>query len=88
MLDMSRSLEPHEKGGSAPLPSQVAANRLLSGTPGALIDVLVWSTLRGFVIAGGLHLAGEREHLWKKAAYATLAIEIYVILWTAAHQRK
>lgn len=87
MLDMSRSLTSEERTGSAPLPSQIAANKLLHGAPGALLDVLIWSTFRGLVIAGGLHLAGEREHLWKKAAYATLAIELYVILWTAAHQR-
>lgn len=85
MLDMSRSLEPHEQPPR--LPSQVAANSLLSGEAGALADVLLWSTLRGFVIAGGLYLAGEREHLAKKAAYATLAIELYVILWTATHRR-
>jgi hypothetical protein len=87
MLDMSRALLPQEQGGSA-LPSQMAANRLTRGSSGALFDAMLWSTLRGFIIAGGLHVAGEREHLWKKAAYASLAIELYVILWSAAHEEK
>ena len=85
MLDMSRALAPHEQPPR--LPSQVAANKLLSGETGALADILFWSMARGFVIAGGLYLAGEREHLAKKAAYATLAIELYVILWTATHRK-
>jgi len=86
MIDMSRALQPHEREVAA-LPSQVAANGLVQGKPGALADALFWSFLRGGIIAVGLHAAGEREHLWRKAAYASLAIEIYVILWAAGHKQ-
>lgn len=68
------------------LPSESAANALLAGEQGGIVRAVFWTGARAGLIAVGLRAAGEREHLWKKAIYASLAIEAFVLWWQATHR--
>lgn len=67
-----------------PLPSQVAAARLVRGEPGALVQVAFSVLSRTALIATGIQLAGERERVWRYALAGALAVELAVLAREAA----
>ena len=64
-------------------PSSVAARKCLKGEGCA--DSVYWVLRRMLLINSGLRLAGEKEKLWKKSLYGSLAVQAFVTAWTAAH---
>lgn len=70
------------------LPSDAAASKLLSGQPGGLTDVVLWTSLRAGLIAVGLYAAGERHKLLVKSYAGALAIEAFVLWWAATHRKE
>lgn len=64
-------------------PSSVAARKCLRGEGCA--DTAYWILRRTLLINSGLRLAGEKEKLWKKSLYGSLAVQAFVTAWTAAH---
>lgn len=64
-------------------PSSVAARKCLKGEGCA--DSVYWILRRMLLINSGLRLAGEKEKLWKKSLYGSLAVQAFVTAWTAAH---
>lgn len=67
----------------AALPSGRAAFDLVHGDPKAAVPVVGYTLLRSLLIAGGLYVAGEREHLMRNAIAGAIGIEVYVLLWAA-----
>ena len=71
------------------LPSSEAAVTLVRGDVArGLIGVVSSSLLRALLIAGGLYVVGEREHLVRDALGASAAIEAFVLAWVAAKNRE
>ena len=64
-------------------PSSVAARKCLKGE--GCSDTVYWVLRRMLLINSGLRLAGEKEKLWKKSLYGSLAVQGFVFAWTAAH---
>jgi hypothetical protein len=64
-------------------PSSVAARKCLNGE--GCGDTVYWVLRRMLLINSGLRLAGEKENLWKKSLYGSLAVQGFVTAWTAAH---
>jgi hypothetical protein len=64
-------------------PSSVAARKCLNGE--GCGDTVYWVLRRMLLINSGLRLAGEKEKLWKKSLYGSLAVQAFVTAWTAAH---
>ena len=48
-----------------------------------LVGVVGSSLLRALLIAGGLYVVGERDHLIRNALGASAAIELFVLAWVA-----
>lgn len=69
-----------------PFPSSVAARKCLNGEGCA--DTVYWILRRMLLINSGLRLAGEKEKLWKKSLYGSLAVQAFVTAWTAAHMKE
>jgi hypothetical protein len=70
--------------GCITLPSSDAAVTLVQGNiaPG-IVGVAASTLLRAGLIAGGLYLVGQRDHLARNAIAAASAIEIFVLAWVA-----
>jgi hypothetical protein len=64
-------------------PSSVAARKCLQGQ--GCGDSVYWLLRRTLLINGGLRLAGEKKDLWKKSFYGSLAVQGFVMAWTASH---
>jgi hypothetical protein len=64
-------------------PSSVAARKCLQGQ--GCGDSVYWVLRRTLLINGGLRLAGERKKTLKKALYGSLAVQAFVMAWTASH---
>jgi len=64
-------------------PSSVSARACI--TQGDCGDTLYWILRRTLLISTGLRFAGEKEHLFKKSLYGSLAVQGFVMAWTAAH---
>ena len=64
-------------------PSSVAARKCLNGE--GCGDTVYWVLRRMLLINSGLRLAGEKENLWKKSLYGSLAVQAFVTAWTATH---
>ena len=64
-------------------PSSVAARKCLQGQ--GCGDSVYWVLRRTLLINGGLRLAGERKKTLKKSLYASLAVQAFVMAWTASH---
>ena len=64
-------------------PSSVAVRKCLKGE--GCSDTVYWVLRRMLLINSGLRLAGEKEKLWKKSLYGSLAVQGFVFAWTAAH---
>ena len=64
-------------------PSSVAARKCLKGE--GCSDTVYWVLRRMLLINSGLRLAGEKEKLWKKSLYGSLAVQGFVFAWTATH---
>ncbi len=64
-------------------PSSVAARKCLKGE--GCGETVYWILRRTLLINSGLRLAGEKEKLWKKSLYGSLAVQAFVTAWTAAH---
>ncbi len=66
------------------LPSSDAAVTLVKGNlaPG-IVGVVGSTLLRAGLIAGGLYLVGQRDHLARNAVAAASAIELFVLAWVA-----
>jgi hypothetical protein len=64
-------------------PSSVAARKCLQGQ--GCGDSVYWVLRRTLLINGGLRLAGEKKDLWKKSFYGSLAVQGFVMAWTASH---
>jgi hypothetical protein len=69
------------------LPSGSAAAALLDGDLTAIGPTIGYTGLRAVLIATGMVLAGEREHVVRNAVAGSLAIEAFVLGW-AAWKRK
>jgi hypothetical protein len=67
----------------AALPSGQAAAKLVAGDWEAIVPVIGYTAVRGALIAVGLAVAGEREHIVRNAISGTLAIETFVLGWAA-----
>lgn len=66
------------------LPSQQAVTDLLAGKPGALFQVVGTTLGRACLIGAGLYVAGERRNLERNALAGALAIEAFVVAFTAS----
>jgi hypothetical protein len=64
-------------------PSSESARKCLRGEGCA--DTVYWIIRRTLLINSGLRLAGEKKDLWKKSLYGSLAVQAFVMAWTAAH---
>lgn len=64
-------------------PSSAAARKCLKGE--GCGETVYWILRRTLLINSGLRLAGEKEKLWKKSLYGSLAVQAFVTAWTAAH---
>ena len=64
-------------------PSSESARKCLRGE--ACADSVYWVIRRTLLLNSGLRLAGEKEHLWRKSLYGSLAVQAFVMAWTAAH---
>jgi hypothetical protein len=64
-------------------PSSVAARKCLRGEGCA--DTVYWVLRRTLLVNSGLRLAGEKKDLWKKSLYGALAVQGFVMAWTATH---
>ena len=72
-----------------PLPSSANANDLLDGKPGAIPLGVVYTAGRMAIIGGGLLVAGFRgKELLKGAVAGGLAIEAFVLMYTAFTKKK
>lgn len=67
----------------AALPSSDAACRLVAGDLSAIPKVLGTLALRTGLCAGGMLIAGAREHVVRDAFGAAMAIEAFVLGWAA-----
>ncbi len=70
--------------GCITLPSSDAAVTLVQGNiaPG-IVGVVGSTLLRAGLIAGGLYLVGQKDHLARNAIAAASAIELFVLAWVA-----
>ncbi len=66
-------------------PSSESARKCLRGEGCA--DSVYWVIRRTLLLNSGLRLAGEKEHLWRKSLYGSLAVQAFVMAWTAAHMK-
>lgn len=64
-------------------PSSVSARKCLRGE--GCGEVAYWIARRTLLINSGLRLAGERKNTLKKSLYASLAVQTFVMAWTATH---
>ena len=64
-------------------PSSVSARKCLRD--GDCGEVIYWTLRRTLLINAGLRLAGERKNTLKKSLYASLAVQAFVMTWTATH---
>ena len=64
-------------------PSSESARKCLRGEGCA--DSVYWVIRRTLLLNSGLRLAGEKEHLWRKSLYGSLAVQAFVMAWTATH---
>jgi hypothetical protein len=64
-------------------PSSDSARKCLRGEGCA--DSVYWVIRRTLLLNSGLRLAGEKEHLWRKSLYGSLAVQAFVMAWTATH---
>jgi hypothetical protein len=64
-------------------PSSESARKCLQGEGCA--DTVYWVLRRTLLINSGLRLAGEKKDLWKKSLYGALAVQGFVMAWTASH---
>ncbi len=65
------------------LPSASSAMALVNGAPGALPLVVAHTGLRAAIIATGLVISGQRQHVVRTALVSSLAIEAFVLGWAA-----
>lgn len=66
------------------LPSSDAAVTLVRGNiASGLVGVVASTVLRAALIAGGLYLVGQRDHLARNSLGAASAIEAFVLAWVA-----
>lgn len=66
-----------------PFPSSVSARKCLQGE--GCGETLYWIARRTLLINSGLRLAGEKKNTLKKSLYASLAVQAFVMAWTATH---
>ncbi len=66
-------------------PSSESTRKCLRGEGCA--DSVYWVIRRTLLLNSGLRLAGEKEHLWRKSLYGSLAVQAFVMAWTAAHMK-
>jgi len=66
-----------------PFPSSVSARKCLKGE--GCGEVAYWILRRTALVSMGLLLAGERDNTLKKSLYASLAVQAFVMAWTATH---
>ena len=66
-----------------PFPSSVSARKCLQGE--GCGETVYWVLRRTLLINTGLRLAGEKKHTLKKAFAGSLAVQAFVMAWTATH---
>jgi hypothetical protein len=66
-------------------PTSLAARRCIHADPEGCAASIGWTVTRALSIAAGFWLAGEREKLWPKALAGSLAVEAFVVGWSATH---
>lgn len=64
-------------------PSSVSARNCLRGE--GCGEVAYWVLRRTLLINTGLRLAGEKKSTLKKSLFASLAVQAFVMTWTATH---
>ena len=64
-------------------PSSVSARKCLRGE--GCGEVVYWTLRRTLLINAGLRLAGERKNTLRKAFAGSLAVQTFVMAWTASH---
>ena len=67
-------------------PSSESARKCLRGEGCA--DSVYWVIRRTLLLNSGLRLAGEKKDLWKKSLYGSLAVQAFVMAWTATHMNE
>ncbi len=65
----------------AALPSGRAAYDLVDGDWSALAPVVGYTAARAALIAVGMVIAGEREHIIRNALAGAVGIEAFVLVW-------
>lgn len=64
-------------------PSSISARKCIRGE--GCGETAYWILRRTALIATGMRLAGEKQDLVKKAFAGSLAVQTFVMAWTAAH---
>jgi len=64
-------------------PTALAARQLLAGQPGALAENLWWTAKRAVLIGTGIALTGQREQLFKRAFFGSLAVTAFMVTYQA-----
>ena len=71
---------------SAAFPTSVSARQCIRGE--GCGETLYWVLRRTALIASGMRLAGEDKDLVKKALAGSIAVQTFVMAWTAANMDK
>ena len=69
-----------------PFPSAVGARAALDGEPGALADLGGMVAMRAALLAAGMAAAGERQNLGRNALAGSLAVQAFVVSYTASRR--
>lgn len=66
-------------------PTSLAARRCINLDFEGCTSSIGWTITRALSLAAGMWLAGEREKIWRKSLAGSLAVETFVVAWSAAH---
>src|SRR5262245_39887498 len=72
----------------AEMPSALAARDFMNGQPGSFWRLVGSYLGRTAIVAGGMHLAGRRDNLWRDSFAGTAVIEAMVILYFSNEENR
>ena len=65
--------------------TSLAARKCLTGDQAGCVESVGWIFVRASALGLGMFLAGEREHLLARAIIGSLAVQTFVVGWSATH---
>lgn len=69
-------------------PTSLAARQCINMDVEGCTSSIGWTITRALSVAAGMWLAGERDNLWGKAMAGSLAVETFVVAWSATHMNE